>query len=87
MINRLINMEVRMPSKGNLSSEIAINSSEYSIQEYVAAFLSGLGETQRNRFKQMLQIGIQSGMSIAKSYGIDYDDFITEVKKQLKMEE
>ena len=87
MINRLINMEVKMPSKGNISAAIALNPTNYSIQEYVSAFLSGLGDSQRDRFKQMIQIGIKSGMSIAESYGIDYDDFITEVKKQLNMEE
>ena len=86
MINRLINMDISIPNKGNLPSMMASNPGNYTIQQYVSAFLSGLGETQKDRFKQMLKNGIQSGMSIAKSYGIEYSDFIKEVKKQLNLE-
>lgn len=58
----------------------------FTIQDYASAFLNGLGETQRLRFKQMLEAGIQCGMSIADSYQINYDDFITEVKRQLEVD-
>lgn len=82
MINRLIDMEIK-PIKNNL---IISNPGHYTISEYATAFLSGLGETQKERFRQMLLNGIESGMSIARSYGVDYKEFITEVKKQLNVE-
>ena len=37
--------------------------------------------------KKMLENGIESGMSIARNYGVDYKDFIKEVKRQLKVKE
>ena len=56
---------------------------DFTIEEYANSFISGLGETQRLRFKKMLENGIESGMSVAKSYNVDYDRFISEVKKQM----
>ena len=53
------------------------------LQEYATAFIDGMGETQRDRFKKMLESGIQCGMSVAAAYGINYSEFIDEVKKQL----
>jgi len=58
----------------------------FSIQEYANSFINGMSETQRNRFKQMLENGIECGMSVAESYGIDYVKFISEVKKQLEVD-
>lgn len=56
---------------------------DYTIEEYANSFINGLGETQRLRFKKMLENGIESGMSVAKSYNVDYDRFISAVKKQM----
>ena len=80
-INRLINMEVKIPKHNKIISEPG----NYTIPEYATAFISGLSITQKERFKQMLLNGIQSGMSVAKNYGIDYEEFILEVKKQLNL--
>ena len=55
----------------------------FTIEEYVKAFIDGMGETQKARFKKMLENGIKCGMSVADSYDVDYDEFITEVKKQM----
>lgn len=81
MINKLIDMKIPTLYRENL--ETPINKGIYSIKDYVAAFLSGMGETQRNRFKKMLENGIKCGMSVADNYGVDYTEFITEVKKQM----
>lgn len=83
MINRLINIEVTPPHK-NMK---AINhSGNYTLEEYVAYFINGMSTTQRQRFKQMLENKIESGMSVAKNLGLNYRDFINEVKRQLKVE-
>ena len=69
-----------------ISTEIVekpVLSTNPTIEEYARAFINGMGETQRNRFKKMLENGINCGMSIADNYGVDYDDFIIEVKKQM----
>ena len=55
----------------------------FTIEEYAKAFIDGMGETQKARFKKMLENGIKCGMSVADSYDVDYDEFITEVKKQM----
>lgn len=78
MINRLINMDIKP-----IELSYANSKKEYSIEEYANAFINGMGETQRNRFKKMLENGIKCGMSIADNYHIDYDEFIIEVKKQM----
>lgn len=83
MINRLINIEISSPKKPIKS---IAHSGNYTIEEYVAYFLNGMSVTQRQRFKQMLENKIESGMSVAKNLGLNYRDFITEVKRQLKVE-
>lgn len=80
MINRLINMDVK-PFKSN----IITSSGDYTIQQYAYSFLSGLSKSQKARFKQMLENGIEAGMSVASTYGVDYTEFIQEVKNQLKI--
>ena len=80
MINRLINMEVPSIETFNV---VPINNTNYTIEEYAKAFINGIGETQRNRFKKMLENGIKCGMSVSDNYGINYDEFIEEVKKQM----
>ena len=82
MINRLINMDISTSKESNLTQ-----TGEYSIIEYVSSFLDGMSEGQRLRFKKMLENGIESGMSVARNYGVDYKDFIKEVKRQLKVKE
>lgn len=83
MINRLINMDVNI----NPNTIEEIKSVDGSIQDYAIAFLKGMSETQRKRFKKMLENNIECGMSVAKSYGIDYPSFIKEVKTILKVGE
>ena len=84
MINRLIDMNI--PSISNNRELITpFNKDIYTIKDYAVTFLQGMGETQRNRFKKMLENGIQCGMSVANNYGIDYDEFIEEVKKQMEV--
>ena len=83
MINRLIDMNV-----SPIEPEVIIipeNKTNYTIQDYATAFIEGMGETQQNRFRKMLKNGIKCGMSVADNYGIDYDEFITEVKKQMEV--
>ena len=76
MINRLINMQP-ITKKVN---KITPNNTTATIKDYAIAFVDGLGKTQKDRFKRMLENGILCGMSVADSYGIDYDKFINEVK-------
>ena len=84
MINRLIDMNhiISIP-KENKISQINENA---TVQDYAIAFINGLSDTQRERFKKMLENKIECGISVAKSYGIDYNKFITEVKKLLKVD-
>ena len=84
MINRLINMEISIPKQ---ILETPIQGGDYTIQQYATSFLDGMSEGQRLRFKKMLENGIESGMSVARNYGVDYKDFIKEVKRQLKVKE
>lgn len=83
MINKLIDLKFDVENKPNLE----LNSSGFTIQQYALAFLSGLGDTQKERFKKMLENGFEAGMSVAKNYGINYNDFIKEVKSQLNIKE
>ena len=82
MINRLINMEI---SPVSLKEKPIENNGIYTTEDYVRAFISGMGETQKLRFKKMLENGIECGLSVADNYGIDYEDFIKEVKKQMEV--
>ncbi len=81
MINRLINLDIKMPS----NNEAIKSNGSYTISQYVTVFLAGLDKNQKDRFRKMLESGIKSGMSVASSYGIDYNDFINEVKNQLSI--
>jgi len=44
-------------------------------------FVNGMGDAQRERFKVMLQSGVQCGESVARSYGVPLGDFMAEVRK------
>ena len=87
MINRLINMSV--PSintiSGNVDPVKPAKNGIFTMEQYAKAFINGMGETQKERFKKMLENDIKCGMSVADNYGIDYDEFITEVKKQMEV--
>jgi hypothetical protein len=69
----------------NFKKVIPKSNGNFTIQDYANAFIQGMGETQKNRFKKMLENNIECGMSVAENYGIDYKEFIEEVKKQLKV--
>lgn len=60
---------------------------KFSIQDYAITFVYGMGISQRERFKQMLEQGIKCGESVAISYGVDYDQLMNEVKRILNVEE
>ena len=81
MINRLINMDI--PKVNHRTLEITPLNGLYSIKDYANSFINGMSDTQRIRFKKMLENNIKCGMSVAENYGINYDDFISEVKKQI----
>ena len=85
MINRLIDMEISIPKNKLIINGIKSNG-DYTVEEYAIAFIYGMSESQKDRFKKMLENNIECGMSVAKSYGVDYEDFINEVKKQLRVE-
>ena len=87
MINRLINMSVPTIGVKNDSVviEIPAKNGKYTIEQYAKSFIDGMGETQKERFKKMLENDIKCGMSVAENYGINYDEFITEVKKQMEV--
>ena len=59
----------------------------YTITDYALAFVYGMGISQRNRFKQMLEHGIKCGECVALNYGVDYDELMSEVKRILNVEE
>ena len=82
MINRLIDMEIPPQKKETKSTNIM---KTYTMKDYANAFINGMGEIQRRRFKDMLKNGIKCGMSAAVNYGIEYEPFIEEVKKQLEV--
>lgn len=86
MINRLINMKPlkNKEIKNNTYKEINANA---SIRDYAIAFLSGMSDTQKIRFKKMIENGIECGMSVAKNYGINYNEFMKEVKEILEIKE
>lgn len=86
MISRLIDLNVSI-QKPKIKIENEPLKTNFSIKDYATSFIEGMGETQRKRFKQMLENNIQCGMSIAQSYGINYDKFIKEVKNQLNVKE
>ena len=70
MINRLINMEI--PEINTTPKEVSIDNANYTITDYANAFIKGMSETQQNRFKKMLENGMNCGMSVADNYGINY---------------
>ena len=86
MISRLIDLNITTSSP-KFKLETKPLKTTFTIKDYAKSFINGMGETQRNRFKQMLENGIQCGTSVAKSYGINYDKFIKEVKNQLNIKE
>lgn len=62
------------------------NKQHNNLKDYAVSFIQGMSETQRARFKNMLENKIECGMSVAKLYGLDYREFISEVKKELGVE-
>lgn len=87
MINKLINMEVKMQPKPTLDNLVNAKPTDYTVEEYASAFLSGLSETQRNRFKKMVQNNYRCALNVVHMYGVDYDKFLTAVKQQLNIKE
>lgn len=82
MINRLIDINPII-TYGINNNYIDINP---TLLDYAAAFVNGMSETQRKRFKKMLESGIECGLSVAENYNVNYEDFIKEVKKLLNVE-
>lgn len=73
-------------SKIQASVEKSTNNGKFSIEDYAIAFIYGMGKTQRDRFKKMLEQNIKCGESVAMNYGVDYDALMTEIKRILKVE-
>jgi hypothetical protein len=71
----------------NTSIDAKSNNGKFSIQDYAITFVYGMGKSQRERFKQMLEQGIKCGESVAISYGVDYDQLMNEVKRILNVED
>ena len=69
-----------------LTVEKSANNGKYNIEDYAIAFVYGMGNTQRSRFKNMLKQGIRCGESVALNYGVDYDTLMNEVKRILNVE-
>ena len=63
------------------------NNGKFSVEDYAITFVYGMGKTQRERFKKMLENNIKCGESVANNYRVDYDSLIKEVKRILKVEE
>jgi len=76
----MISNLIQPPKSKNSITKINKDTST-AVQNCAKLFVSGMGDAQRERFKIMLQNGIQCGESIAKSYGVPLEDFITEIKK------
>ena len=83
MINKLIDMTVYPITYEK--EEVIQNNGVYTIEDYARAFINGMGETQKARFRKMLENNIKCGLSVAQNYDVDYDEFITEVKKQMEV--
>ena len=85
MVNRLINMNIAPIKEVKSILVKPMQNGTFTIQEYAKAFIDGMSEAQKARFKKMLENGIKCGLSVADNYGIDYDEFIEEVKKQMEV--
>lgn len=81
MDNILASKMVKIP----VDNKEKVNS-QFSIKDYAIAFIYGMGITQRERFKKMLEQGYECGKSVALNYGIEYEPFIEEVKRLLDVE-
>ena len=84
MAKDMVNPSITIPVEKTISK---LNNGKFSIEDYAIAFVYGMGKSQRERFKKMLEQNIKCGESIAVSYGVDYDKLIHEVKRILKVEE
>ena len=85
MISRLISIDVNpVNTKAPIKTKY---NAQFTINDYAKSFISGMEKNQLNRFKKMLENNITSGMSVAENYGINYKDFIKEVKKELNIKE
>lgn len=88
MINHLITKhnKIKMKNRYIEATDRDVDRKYNSLKDYAVAFIEGMSETQRERFKNMLENKIECGMSVAKLYGLDYQEFISEVKKELGVE-
>lgn len=77
---------VQMPVEKS-EKRIIPSNGKFSIEDYAIAFVYGMGKKQRDRFKKMIQNNIKCGESVADGYGVDYEQFMSEVKRILKVEE
>ena len=81
----MLNTVMKLPIEKTQNNTIKLKT-QYSIEDYAITFIYGMGKTQRERFKKMLEQGLTCGESIAYNYGIEYKPFISEVKRILKVE-
>lgn len=71
----------------SILTKTPVNKTNFTIEDYAITFVYGMGKTQRDRFKKMLEQNIKCGESVAYNYGVDYEDLMKEVKRILKVEE
>lgn len=62
------------------------NKGVFTIEDYALSFVSGMDKTKREKFKKMLESGAKCGESVANTYMIEYEPFIAEVKRLMKVE-
>ena len=53
---------------------------QFKPKDCAISFVDNLKGEQRNRFKKMLDMGIECGEGIAKAYNVPFTEFISEVK-------
>jgi len=82
----MVNTVMQIPMEKSKSNSLVLKN-QYSTEDYAITFVYGMGKNQRERFKQMLEQGITCGESVAYNYGIEFEPFIAEVKRILKVEE
>jgi len=79
MISNLI--QPPKSKNSNIQNSQIIKDTSSTVQNCAKLFVCGMGDAQRERFKIMLQSGIQCGESVAKSYNVPLNEFVAEVQK------
>lgn len=68
-------------AKATAEKSSTVQNAATTAQNCAGLFVNSMGEAQRTRFKKMLESGVPCGQSVAQSYGVPLNEFISEVKK------